>query len=252
MYYNQKKSVQSTQIINRSKSKQAADQSQNKPSTTTTLSSLIINQAWFSKQHDILKQHNSEAKCKACFTKFQCLQMNEIIKANISKVIQDYLYNNVAFILLSIGETISEEKGLKSHQEVDNAHYCSLACMCHVLCLQNSAEHFVTDKPCKSLSLLMSFMKSYSERKRQRKGEGGRRRKGWGWGQAELCCFSKLQDLYEISFFFFHTCVCSVILCDPMECSLPASSVCGNFQAKILEWIVISSTRGSFQPRDRT
>ena len=46
MYYNQKKRVQSTQIINQSKSKQAADQSQNKPGTTTTLSSLIINQAW--------------------------------------------------------------------------------------------------------------------------------------------------------------------------------------------------------------
>ena len=34
-------------------------------------------------------------------------------------------------------------------------------------------------------------------------------------------------------------------LCDPMDCSLPGSSVHGIFQATILEWIVISS-RGVF------
>ena len=42
-------------------------------------------------------------------------------------------------------------------------------------------------------------------------------------------------------------------LCDPMElCSLPGSSVHGIFQARILEWAAISSSRGSSQPRDRT
>ena len=30
-------------------------------------------------------------------------------------------------------------------------------------------------------------------------------------------------------------------LCDPMDCSLPGSSVHGIFQARILEWVVISS-----------
>ena len=30
-------------------------------------------------------------------------------------------------------------------------------------------------------------------------------------------------------------------LCDPMDCSLPGSYVHGIFQARILEWIVISS-----------
>ena len=29
-------------------------------------------------------------------------------------------------------------------------------------------------------------------------------------------------------------------LCDPMDCSLPGSSVRGIFQAKILEWVAIS------------
>ena len=39
-------------------------------------------------------------------------------------------------------------------------------------------------------------------------------------------------------------------LCDPMDCSLPGSSVHGIFQAIVLEWIVISFSRGSSQPRD--
>ena len=41
-------------------------------------------------------------------------------------------------------------------------------------------------------------------------------------------------------------------LCDPMECSLPVSSVHGIFQTRILEWVVISFSRGSSQPRDWT
>ena len=34
-------------------------------------------------------------------------------------------------------------------------------------------------------------------------------------------------------------------LCDPMDCSLPGSSVHGIFQAIVLEWIAISFSRGS-------
>ena len=41
-------------------------------------------------------------------------------------------------------------------------------------------------------------------------------------------------------------------LCDPMDCSLPGSSIRGIFQIRILECIAISFTRGSSQPRDRT
>ena len=41
-------------------------------------------------------------------------------------------------------------------------------------------------------------------------------------------------------------------LSDPMDCSLPGSSVHGIFQARVLEWVVISFSRGSSQPRDRT
>ena len=41
-------------------------------------------------------------------------------------------------------------------------------------------------------------------------------------------------------------------LCDPMDCSLPGSSVHGIFQARILEWVAISFSRGSSWPRDQT
>ena len=41
-------------------------------------------------------------------------------------------------------------------------------------------------------------------------------------------------------------------LCDPMDCSLPGSSIHGIFQARVLEWVAISFSRVSFQTRDRT
>ena len=39
-------------------------------------------------------------------------------------------------------------------------------------------------------------------------------------------------------------------LCDPMDGSLPGSSAYGIFQARILEWVAISFSRRSSQPRD--
>ena len=52
-------------------------------------------------------------------------------------------------------------------------------------------------------------------------------------------------------------CVCSVTrscltVCDPMDCSPLGSSVHGIFQARILEWVAISSSRGSSKPRVQT
>ena len=35
-------------------------------------------------------------------------------------------------------------------------------------------------------------------------------------------------------------------LCDPMDCSLPGSSLHGIFQTRILEWVAISFSRGIF------
>ena len=48
---------------------------------------------------------------------------------------------------------------------------------------------------------------------------------------------------------YMRVCVCPVAklcltLCNPVGCSLPGSSVHGTFQTRILEWVVISSSRG--------
>ena len=53
-----------------------------------------------------------------------------------------------------------------------------------------------------------------------------------------------------------HPCYLVTKLCPtlyyPMNCSLPGSSVRGISQARILEWVAISSSRGSSPPRDPT
>ena len=41
-------------------------------------------------------------------------------------------------------------------------------------------------------------------------------------------------------------------LCDPMDCNLLGFSIHRILQARTLEWIAISFSRGSSQPRDRT
>ena len=56
---------------------------------------------------------------------------------------------------------------------------------------------------------------------------------------------------------FFVVCAWSVTklcptLCEPVDWSLPGSSVYGISQARILEWVAISSSRGSSQPRNQT
>ena len=41
-------------------------------------------------------------------------------------------------------------------------------------------------------------------------------------------------------------------LCDAIDCSLSGSSVHGIFQARVLDWVAISFSKGSSRPRDRT
>ena len=45
---------------------------------------------------------------------------------------------------------------------------------------------------------------------------------------------------------------CLLTLCNPMDCSLPGSSLHEIVHARVLEWVAISSSRGSSQPRDQT
>ena len=67
-----------------------------------------------------------------------------------------------------------------------------------------------------------------------------------------ITCFS--QDGWMVGKMVFCVSVAQsyTTLCDPMDCNPPGSSVHGILQARILEWVVISSSRGSSQPRDRT
>ena len=45
--------------------------------------------------------------------------------------------------------------------------------------------------------------------------------------------------------------LCTTV-CNPMDYGLPGSSVHGILQARTLEWVVMSSSRGSSEPRDTT
>ena len=66
-----------------------------------------------------------------------------------------------------------------------------------------------------------------------------------------LNLFSKMEGYLTLSFSFFimksenEVDQLRPTLCNPMDCSLPGSSVHGIFQARVLEWGVISFSRGS-------
>ena len=65
-----------------------------------------------------------------------------------------------------------------------------------------------------------------------------------------------LHEMAQVQIFIsvIHLCVCmlsGVWLCNPMDCSPPGSSVHGISQARILEWVAISFSRGSSWPRDQ-
>ena len=72
------------------------------------------------------------------------------------------------------------------------------------------------------------------------------------------CLISFLSLHKEPKFSFFKNkemCVCVqsyLTLCDPVNCSLPGSSVHGILQARMLERVAISFSRGSSWPRDWT
>ena len=80
----------------------------------------------------------------------------------------------------------------------------------------------------------MPFTKIVKGRRRGRREEGEKERKR------------------QKDFTRYNECCCSITmlcptLCDPMDCSPSGSSVHGISQARILEWVAISFSRGSFQ-----
>ena len=63
--------------------------------------------------------------------------------------------------------------------------------------------------------------------------------------------------VYMCVYIYIYTCIyiCSVTqscqtLCDPMKCSLPGFSIYEIYQARILEWVAMPSSRGYSRPRD--
>ena len=70
-------------------------------------------------------------------------------------------------------------------------------------------------------------------------------------GFAPPCFFSRLIS----GSMCICVCVCAQscpTLRNSTDCSLPGSSVCGISQARILEWVAISSSRRASRPRDQT
>ena len=66
-----------------------------------------------------------------------------------------------------------------------------------------------------------------------------------------LCHFklTEKQEWYKEMCLVTQSCL---TVCDPMDCSPPGSSVHESLQARILEWVAISFSRGSSRPRYQT
>ena len=79
----------------------------------------------------------------------------------------------------------------------------------------------------------------------------------WFYNTQHLLFFF-LPYIYRWLATIYYVYVCGLVaqscptLCDPMDCSLPGSSVHGILQARILEWVAISFSRVSSQCRDQT
>ena len=71
------------------------------------------------------------------------------------------------------------------------------------------------------------------------------------WMYMKMHLTSSLVSVYSYSLCVLVTQPC-LIYYDFMDCSPPGSYVYGIFQARILEWVAISFSRGSSQHRDRT
>ena len=80
------------------------------------------------------------------------------------------------------------------------------------------------------------------------------------WGRKQA---SRLEKPRELKYIYIYICVCvCVCVCSvthpcpnpssPVDCILPGSSVHGIFQARILDWVAISSSRECSRPRGWT
>ena len=84
----------------------------------------------------------------------------------------------------------------------------------------------------------------------------GSQRIGHDWATSlEFSTFpnnAKCQRVGTLILHALHVCEVTSVMSDPMYCSPPGSSVHGILQARILEWVVMPSSRGFSWPRDQT
>ena len=78
------------------------------------------------------------------------------------------------------------------------------------------------------------------------------------WNHQFFSAQPSLWSHIKRSLYNSHICVCMLVtqlcptLCNPMDCSPPGSSANGISQARILEWVAVSFSRGYSGPRDTT
>ena len=117
----------------------------------------------------------------------------------------------------------------------------SLACTLHpppsVLFLNPAVSQLVPSVGFLPVMELRSWVRS-GEKQVDR---AGVKENGPRWSQDEVATCMRAKSLQ----------LCPT-LCDPVDQSLPASSVHGILQARILEWVTMPSSRGSSRPRDPT
>ena len=91
------------------------------------------------------------------------------------------------------------------------------------------------------------FKQAWGEKQSRRAEQTGARTDELAEGRADLTAWGRNLTCKESEV----TQDCPT-LCEPMDCSLPGSSIHGIFQARILEWVAISFSRGSSWPRNWT
>ena len=78
----------------------------------------------------------------------------------------------------------------------------------------------------------------------------------WGSSLLFFCPFTLFSRIVLNSFLYLLNVLCAqsscLTLCDCMDCNPLGSSVHGISQVRVLEWVAISYSRGSSQPRDRS
>ena len=110
------------------------------------------------------------------------------------------------------------------------------------ICISKNRQKLLIQKQCMIESWMVFFGKK--KKKHYLKHDVFLNRSGWQeWQWGGLRC--KWHPESEVAQSY-------PTLYDPMDCSPPGSYIHGIFQARILEWVAISFSRGSSRPRDRT